>query len=87
MRKVAQRRERAKAYRVPQTHRTHVCVWLIPIQAFAVAEGLGVCLELDVSFDANNRLELVRLQKGLADCSGTLDSNAYSAAEPMSAPG
>ena len=60
---------------MPQAHRTHVCVWFVPIQAFAVAEGLGVCLELDVGFDTNDRLELVGLQDCLAEYSGTLESD------------
>lgn len=45
-----------------QTNRAHMCVRFIPIQAFAVAESLGVCLELNVSFDTNHSLKLVGLQ-------------------------
>lgn len=56
---------RAKTYRVPQAYRAHMGVWFISIQAFAAAEGLGVCLELDVSFDSDDRLELFGLPKSL----------------------
>ena len=38
-------------------------VWFISIHTFAVAEGLGVCLELDVSFDSDDRFELVVLPR------------------------
>lgn len=61
-------------------------VWFISIQAFAVTEGLGVCLELDVSFDSDDRLELVGLPRYLVQCSiPLLLPNA--AAGPMVAPG
>ena len=62
-----------------------MCVGCVPIQAVAVAEGLGVRLELDVCFDANDRLELVGLRDRLAECSGT-KFTADSAAEPIVSP-
>lgn len=45
-----------------QAYRAHVCVRFVPIQAFAVAKSLGVCLELDVRFDTDYRLKFVGLQ-------------------------
>ena len=46
-----------------QAYRAHMCVGFTPIQAFAVAESLGMCLELHMSLDTNDSLEVATLQK------------------------
>ena len=49
-------------YRMPQTHRAHVSVWLASIQTLAVAESLGLRLELYVCFDTYHCLIASRLR-------------------------